>query len=395
MPGAEQEAPAAGIEALARSEASGHQISNAKNPARAGCGIYLRPPAARVSRGDGVKHVCASKSKRPLQIRPFRGNNAATVSIGGWLRVVVDRLLAPPLLVLYALAISALIVHFRGRERLRFGRQIWDHSTYLAPYNVLMYAFSAVPNKPVLTTEHFPELKVLRDNWGTIRDEAVTLFDEGHLRAAIKNNDWGFYSFFKSGWKRFYLKWYEDFLPSAQTLCPRTVELLKQVPNIHGAMFAVLPPGAKLGRHRDPFAGSIRYHLGLVTPNSNKCRIVVDGVECVYRDGEDFLFDETFIHTAENATDQKRIILLCDIERPMKLTLMARINHWVSETIIKASTTNNVEGERVGAINRAFSYLYELHRAGQRVKQWNRRVYYTLKYGVVLTLLAVIVFASI
>ena len=42
-------------------------------------------------------------------------------------------------------------------------------------------------------------------------------------------------------------------------------------------MFAVLPPGGKLGAHRDPFAGSLRYHLGLVTPNSDKCRILVDG----------------------------------------------------------------------------------------------------------------------
>jgi len=25
--------------------------------------------------------------------------------------------------------------------------------------------------------------------------------------------------------------------------------------------------------------GSLRYHLGLVTPNSDKCRILVDGVE--------------------------------------------------------------------------------------------------------------------
>jgi hypothetical protein len=62
----------------------------------------------------------------------------------------------------------------------------------------------------------FPELAKLQDNWETIRGEAVELF-EGFIRAAAKNNDWGFYSFFKSGWKRFYLKWYDDFLPSART----------------------------------------------------------------------------------------------------------------------------------------------------------------------------------
>ncbi|MFX5366545.1 aspartyl/asparaginyl beta-hydroxylase domain-containing protein, partial [Acinetobacter baumannii] len=87
---------------------------------------------------------------------------------------------------------------------------------------------------------------------------------EGFIRAAAKNNDWGFYSFFKGGWKRFYLKWYDDFLPSAQSLCPKTVALLDSIPTVHGAMFAMLPPGGKLGAHRDPFAGSLRYHLGLV-----------------------------------------------------------------------------------------------------------------------------------
>src|SRR5919201_2049867 len=147
---------------------------------------------------------------------------------------------APQLVVLYAFVASTLYVHFRGRQRLRFARQIGDHSTYLPPYNVLMYAGWAVPNEPVIPVEKFPELAKLRDNWETIRDEAVRLFDEGFIRAAAKNNDWGFYSFFKSGWKRFYLKWYDDFLPSARSLCPKTVELLNSIPTVHGAMFAKL-----------------------------------------------------------------------------------------------------------------------------------------------------------
>ena len=30
------------------------------------------------------------------------------------------------------------------------------------------------------------------------------------------------------------------------------------------------------------------------------------------------IFDETYVHTAENRTPTTRIILLCDIERPLK-----------------------------------------------------------------------------
>lgn len=305
------------------------------------------------------------------------------------------RLLAPQLILLYALAGSAIYVHFRGRERLRWSRQIGDHSTFLAPYNVLMYMFSGVPNKPVLPVEIFPELKKLSDNWQIIREEALKLFDEGRIRAAEENNDWGFYSFFRSGWKRFYLKWYEDFLPSAQQMCPKTVELLQSIPTIHGAMFTVLPPGAKLGAHRDPFGGSLRYHLGLVTPNSEDCRIFVDGQKCVWRDGEGFVFDETFIHIAENKTDQTRIILFCDVERPMTNRAMANLNHWVSEHIVKISQSPNEAGEKVGALNVAFSYLFDLHTWSRKVKAWNRKVYYAAKYSLAIALIALIVVSAI
>ncbi|MGA2999959.1 aspartyl/asparaginyl beta-hydroxylase domain-containing protein, partial [Bradyrhizobium sp.] len=243
--------------------------------------------------------------------------------------------------------------------------------------------------------EEFPELAKLNENWQTIRDEAVRLFDEGFIRAAANNNDWGFYSFFKSGWKRFYLKWYDDFLPSARALCPQTVELLNSIASVHGAMFAMLPPGGKLGAHRDPFAGSLRYHLGLVTPNSDKCRILVDGVPCVWRDGEAFMFDETFIHSAENATETNRIILFCDVERPMKYSFMTAMNRWVSHHVVKASATQNVDGEQVGVLNKVFGRLYEIHLFGRRIKEWNRRVYYALKYSLTFALLGLIVASAL
>jgi aspartyl/asparaginyl beta-hydroxylase (cupin superfamily) len=81
----------------------------------------------------------------------------------------------------------------------------------------------------------------------------------------------------------------------------------------------------------------------------------------VRHDGDDLVFDETFIHRAENMTDQNRIILFCDVERSMKNKFMTKLNRWASHNVVKGSATQNVEGERVGAINKAFSYLYEIH----------------------------------
>lgn len=287
----------------------------------------------------------------------------------------------PRFLVLSTFIITGTIVHFRGRVRHKLSRQLLDHSTIMAPYNTLMYLFSAVPNQPFIEMKHFPELAPLRGNWEMIRDEGMRLFDEGYIRAAAKYNDLGFNSFFRTGWKRFYLKWYGDFLPSAEALCPKTAKLLASVPSVNAAMFALLPPGARLCAHRDPFAGSLRYHLGLSTPNSEECRIFVDGQLYFWKDGEPVVFDETYIHRAENRTDHQRLILFCDIERPLTNRVARALNRFIGKPMARAAATQNVEGEKVGVLNKIFSYVYHIRLLGKRIKAWNRTAYYVIKWA--------------
>jgi beta-hydroxylase len=210
--------------------------------------------------------------------------------------------------------------------------------------------------------------------------------DEGHIRAATGHNDLGFNSFFKNGWKRFYVKWYGEPLPSALAACPKTVALVESLPTVNAAMFALLPPGSKLNRHRDPFAGSLRYHLGLVTPNSDACRIFVDGEPYAWRDGEDLLFDETFIHSAENGTDTTRIILFCDVERPLRTRAMQAVNRFVSRTFIRAGATQNTEAEPIGAANRVYALLGQGSDILTRLKRRNRTAFRAAKYALIAAL---------
>ncbi|MDD5442918.1 MAG: aspartyl beta-hydroxylase, partial [Pseudomonas fluorescens] len=86
--------------------------------------------------------------------------------------------LAAKLSVLLLFIGSTLYVHLRGKARLPMLRQFVNHSALFAPYNALMYLFSAVPSKPYLDRSKFPELDVLKDNWEVIREEAMHLFDE-------------------------------------------------------------------------------------------------------------------------------------------------------------------------------------------------------------------------
>jgi beta-hydroxylase len=60
----------------------------------------------------------------------------------------------------------------------------------------------------------------------------------------------------------------------------------------------------------------------------------------------------------------------------------------VSRNIINESATQNEEGERVGWLNRVFGYVYHVRLLGKRMKAWNKRVYYAVKYLVIGGILA-------
>jgi beta-hydroxylase len=305
--------------------------------------------------------------------------------------LLILRLVLLGLIALFLL--SALAVHFRSRVRLKLGRQLASHATVFAPYNLLMYAFSAVPAGAFLDRKRFTAVDALRENWQTIRDEAAGLFDQGHIRDALKDDDASFASFLKVGWKRFYVKWYGEPLPSAQALCPKTVELVNRIPGVKAAMFALLPPGATLNPHRDPFAGSLRYHLGLMTPNSRDCHIFVDGQEYFWRDGEDVIFDETCVHWVENKTDMTRVIFFADLERPLRSRTMAWINHHVGNFMGAITASPNQVSERTGAINRLFSALRQRREKSRGFKQRHRKLFKGMKFAGALAVLWILLLA--
>lgn len=288
--------------------------------------------------------------------------------------------------------LSVLYVHFRGKDRFTFFRQLFDGSTFMAPINVPVYLFSGVPNQPFLDTKTFPDLAKLQENWQVIRDEAQNLYDHGYIKASTNYDDAGFNSFFRTGWKRFYLKWYDDFLPSAKDLCPKTIEILKTTPSINAAMFALLEKRGTLVKHRDPYAGSLRYHLGLMTPNSEKCRIYVDGIPYHWKDGEDVLFDETYLHNAINETDQDRIILFCDVDRPITNKVVAFLNRFFKNYIMAEAATRNEQTDRLGIINRLFKYVYSIRILGKKLKNFNLYLYRAVKYTIFLGLAYLIFF---
>jgi beta-hydroxylase len=298
---------------------------------------------------------------------------------------------------LFVLASLTYVYKYRGEARWEtlseYMRKGWP---LFAPLNCLLYMFTdARASRSIMNMKEFPEFDFLQKNWQVIRDEAIALHSGKHFEATSKPQtaayyDLGFRTFYKYGWSKFYLNWYGYTHASAKKLCPKTVEILSQVPQVKGAMFSVLPSGSKLTRHLDPLACSLRYHLGLSTPNDNKCFINVDGKDYSWRDGEGFIFDETYLHYANNNADKTRIILMCDIERPMNI--LGKIVHFFYSAITRLTVVPNMEGDKRGFVNTVFSAMSPLLAKTKALKQTNRPLYLTIKYTVNTSLILLVMF---
>ena len=89
------------------------------------------------------------------------------------------------------------------------------------------------------------------------------------------------------------------------------------------------------------------------------------------------------IGKAENRSDVTRIILFCDVERPLRTRWMTAVNRWVSRNIIRGSATQNVEDEQVGTFNRVYALFGESSALLGRLKRKNRTVFRTVKYALI------------
>lgn len=288
-------------------------------------------------------------------------------------------------LALYAIGCVAYVYLARARAHYsgpsQFMRKSWP---IFAPLNCLMYmATRPWARVPVLDADYLKNIEVIRANWLTIRDEALALHALGAFEAAKAPGSAGFYdvgfrTFFKRGWSKFYLKWYGTTHESARRLCPTTVALLARVPQIRGAMFSILPPGAELSLHSDPMACCLRYHLGLQTPNDDACSITVAGVDHAWADGRDFVFDETYPHQARNGTESPRLILMCDVDRPM--IPLGYIVQSAYRLLARATLVPNTAEDRRGLLSALFHRLAPLRRRSLVLRERRRRTYKVLKH---------------
>jgi aspartyl/asparaginyl beta-hydroxylase (cupin superfamily) len=156
----------------------------------------------------------------------------------------------------------------------------------------------------------------LRAVMGAERSEMVPYIQyEDHLpldrwKPLNKNPDWTAIHLWKNG----------ELVEANARHCPRTMELLKRIPqpSVRGAgpnaMFSLLAPNTAIPPHVGVNNARLVCHLPLIVPEGCWFRV---GAETRYwRPGEAFVFDDTIEHEALNPTDELRVVFIFDVWHP-------------------------------------------------------------------------------
>jgi beta-hydroxylase len=179
---------------------------------------------------------------------------------------------------------------------------------------------SLVGDTPILDNKHFPFLQSFTDNWETIRAELEKILVHREAIPGFQDVSPDQYRIATGkNWRTFILFGFKMKMEKNCKQAPVTTKLLEAVPNLQTAWFSILAPGYHIPAHRGVSKGIIRAHLGIIIPrDAEKCRIRVSDQIKVWRPGEIFVFDDTYEHEVWNDTEDERVILLFDIDRPMR-----------------------------------------------------------------------------
>ena len=198
-------------------------------------------------------------------------------------------------------------------------------------------------HKHYFNSSDFTSTKKLEDNFSIIQKEALQIYNKKKL---LNMKDIG-NSFFDridgqpKEWKVYVIKWYGEIHKNALANCPETCKIISELPDIHIAMISILEPGKIIVPHKGPSTACLRYHLGLKIPkDKNNCYIVVNGEKFYWEEGKGLIFDDTYEHSVYNNTNEPRIILFVDVERPIMFPLNYVNNFLISQSNLSEFVNN-------------------------------------------------------
>ena len=213
---------------------------------------------------------------------------------------------------------------------------------------------STVGDEPLLKNIDFSFIPEIEKNWKLIYSEMENILKFRNLIPAFhevskdqktisKRNKWKTFGLFGFGYK----------FKKNCSFAPKTTELLEKIPGLQTAWFSIISPGYHIPSHTGVTKSIIRGHLGLKIPqNTNGCYMNVGGKRVQWEQGKILIFDDTYDHAVWNNTNEERIVLLFDFDRPMKYS--GRLLHNLSLKVFKKTNYYSAPVKNLKEIEKKF-----------------------------------------
>lgn len=174
-------------------------------------------------------------------------------------------------------------------------------------------------DKWFLTSDNFPQFKVLEENYKEILEEVLNNVKNEKIEEEKKTfESWcetDLYSKSKAdGWEIAPIKLAGMNIEERCKKFPVLSKYISPIKNIMAAGFSLLKDGTHIIPHKgydDYSKKNYRYHLGLVVPEGD-IALRCEDEAMKWQEGKAFIFDDSYEHEAWNFTGKNRLVLIVD-----------------------------------------------------------------------------------
>jgi len=171
--------------------------------------------------------------------------------------------------------------------------------------------YPGLETREIHDRERFPWVATLEEAFPVIREEFDRLVGSASFSTVYRSQTT------TGEWAGSYLWVFGEKVEETCRLCPETARLLSAIPGVAeygNTLYSGLAPHTFIAPHYGYSNAKLRCQLPLRVPG--RCRLKVGDLEIEQREGRCIVFDDSFLHSAWNDSDEPRFVIVFDFFHP-------------------------------------------------------------------------------